>query len=101
MIRFLLLGLSSLALADLPVDKGRDLVVTNCTKCHSPKQLSQQRLSRAAWDRTITVMQERNGLWELEPPIRTAILDYLEKHFSPKAHDSMDALGPRNVNPLP
>lgn len=85
----------------LPDDKSRALVETTCTKCHSAKLLLQQRLSRAAWDRTITVMQERNGLWDLEPPVRKEILDYLEKHFAPSAQDSMDGLGPRSVNPLP
>lgn len=101
----LLLALSLLAAMaagdDLPAGKGKELIETTCTKCHSSKQLSQQRLSRAAWDRAITVMQQRNGLWDLEPDVRKEILDYLESHFAPQAKDSMDGLGPRTVNPLP
>lgn len=85
----------------LPDDKSRALVELTCTKCHSAKLLLQQRLSRDAWDRVVTVMQERNGLWELEPPVRKKILDYLEKHFAPVLKDALDELGPRNVNPLP
>ena len=98
---FLLLLNVVFADAQLPDDKSRALVEQTCTKCHSPKLLLQQRLSRAAWDRVITVMQERNGLWDLEPPVRKEVLDYLEKHFAPVLRDSLDDLGPRNVNPLP
>jgi len=99
-IALLFIALSASA-ADLPEGKSRLLVETTCTKCHSAKLLTQQRLTRASWDRVITIMQERNGLWDLEPPARKEILDYFEEHFSPKSVDSMDGLGPRNVNPLP
>lgn len=65
----------------LPEGLHRDLVRTNCTVCHSPALIMQQRLSRDQWDRTITWMQENQNLWELDPDTRRSILDYLAANF--------------------
>ena len=60
--------------------QGRDEVLGNCTICHSEALILNNRMSRQRWDETITWMQEKQGLWELEPEMRKTILDYLAKH---------------------
>ncbi len=60
--------------------KGRDEVLGNCTVCHSESLILNNRMSRQRWDETITWMQDKQGLWELEPKLRKTILNYLAKH---------------------
>jgi quinohemoprotein amine dehydrogenase alpha subunit-like protein len=57
--------------------EGRDLVLGNCTVCHSASIILQNHMSREAWDKTITWMQKEQGMWELEKSDRKIILDYL------------------------
>jgi len=64
----------------LPSGPGIDLVLGNCTMCHSTSIILQNHMSREAWDKTITWMQKEQGMWELEPEDRKAILGYLSKH---------------------
>ena len=85
----------------LPEGEHKALVELHCTRCHSPKLIVQNRQTREGWDDVIDLMQAKHGLWKLEPNDRKSILDYLETHLSPGSRDSMDDLGPRNVNPLP
>jgi cytochrome c5 len=66
---------------ELPEGRHRDLVKANCTVCHSPALIMQQRLTRADWDKTITWMQEKQNLGKLEPQVRRAILDYLVAQY--------------------
>ena len=49
----------------LPPGDGVDLVLENCTACHSTEIIRENHMSRKAWDETITWMQEKQGLWEL------------------------------------
>ena len=62
----------------LPPGEGIDLVLENCTACHSIDIIRENHMSREAWDKTITWMQEKQGLWELGKD-RKIILDYLSK----------------------
>tara|TARA_Y100001936_G_C15861189_1_gene552559 strand:+ start:245 stop:634 length:390 start_codon:yes stop_codon:yes gene_type:complete len=55
---------------------GADLVLENCTLCHSTEIIRENHMSREAWDKTITWMQEKQGLWDLGKDRKT-ILDYL------------------------
>ncbi len=64
----------------LQTGKGRDLVLDTCTLCHSESLLLNNRMTREHWDETITWMQEKQGLWQLDPKDRTTILDYLAKY---------------------
>ena len=59
--------------------EGRDLVLETCTACHSTAIILQNRMSRKRWDETITWMQEKQGLQNLNLQMRNKILDYLEK----------------------
>ena len=62
----------------LPPGEGIDLVLENCTACHSTDIIRENHMNREAWDKTITWMQEMLGLWELGKD-RIIILDYLSK----------------------
>ncbi|MBT3509674.1 MAG: hypothetical protein HN472_09055 [Nitrospina sp.] len=64
----------------LPSGPGIDLVLGNCTICHSTSIILQNHMDREAWDKTITWMQKEQGMWELEADDRKAILEYLSKH---------------------
>jgi hypothetical protein len=66
----------------LVFDENFDIVRANCTPCHSAKLISQNRMSRDAWDKTIKWMQETQKLWDLGPN-NEKILDYLEKNYAP------------------
>lgn len=59
--------------------EGIELVLGNCTVCHSADIILQNHMSRKAWDKTLTWMQEEQGMWELDKPDRKMILDYLSK----------------------
>ena len=63
----------------LPPLSGVELVVKNCTVCHSADIILENHMSRKAWDKTITWMQKEQGLWELNKEVRKIILDYLSK----------------------
>ena len=62
----------------LPPGEGIDLVLENCTACHSADIIRKNHMNREAWDKTITWMQEKQGLWKLGKD-RKIILDYLSK----------------------
>ena len=63
----------------LPPVLGVELVIKNCTVCHSADIILENHMSRKAWDKTITWMQKEQGLWELNKEVRKIILDYLAK----------------------
>ena len=63
----------------LPPVLGVELVIKNCTVCHSADIILENHMSRKAWDKTITWMQKEQGLWELNREVRKIILDYLSK----------------------
>jgi hypothetical protein len=64
----------------LPPGSGIDLVLGNCTICHSTSIILQNHMNRDAWDKTITWMQTEQGMWELEAADRKVILDYLSNY---------------------
>lgn len=60
------------------------LVINNCTSCHSAQMVTQNRATRDGWLTMIRWMQETQNLWDLgesEP----LILDYLAKYYAPEA----------------
>ena len=60
-----------------------DIVIANCTSCHSSKMVIQNKATRDGWKSMIRWMQETQGLWDLgenEP----LILDYLAKYYAPE-----------------
>lgn len=65
-------------------DVGMIEVIDNCTNCHSAKLVTQNRMSREAWQATIIWMQETQNLWDLGEN-ETVILDYLAKNYAPQS----------------
>lgn len=64
-------------------DKGLDLVVQNCTPCHSAKLITQNRMTEAGWKSTIQWMQETQNLWNLGVN-EVAIINYLATNYAPE-----------------
>lgn len=66
----------------LIVSQHLDLVIANCTGCHSSKLITQFHTDRQGWLEKIRWMQQKQKLWDLgesEPKI----LDYLAKNYPP------------------
>jgi hypothetical protein len=76
---------------DLAPGEGRDLVQKTCTGCHGTELIVGSRMSRKTWETTLTWMEETQGLSPLEPSVRKAILDYLEKTQGFAAEDETTA----------
>ena len=64
-----------------PEGAGRDVVIANCTACHSGRLVQQNRATRDGWREIIRWMQATQKLWHLEPQVEDAILGYLETVF--------------------
>lgn len=57
---------------------GRELVLGYCMPCHSTTLVASNHKTRENWDKTITLMQSKNGMPPIPADIRKQILDYLE-----------------------
>ncbi len=64
-------------------DDGVSAVIQNCTSCHSAKLVTQNRMSRAGWEATISWMQETQNLWDLGVN-QEKIVSYLAKNYGPE-----------------
>jgi competence ComEA-like helix-hairpin-helix protein len=74
------LGVSA-ADAPLPEGKGKDIVETTCTECHSLERVKAQRLDEEGWDGIIREMMETGA--SINPDDVKVIVDYLAKNFGP------------------
>jgi CxxC motif-containing protein (DUF1111 family) len=67
----------------LIADKNYQLVIQQCTSCHSLKLITQTQATRERWEELIRWMQANHKLWDLgenEGPI----LDYLARNYPPQ-----------------
>ena len=67
------------------VARGGQIFLTNCTACHNFKLVAAQGLSRSQWDDSLTWMTTRHNMADIQGADRALILDYLEKHYPPRA----------------
>ena len=67
----------------LKVAPGMDVVIANCTVCHSAKFITLQKGDRDTWLQMIRWMQRTQGLWDFDPKTEDTILTYLEKNYPP------------------
>ena len=67
----------------LVAGEGLNLVIANCTGCHSAQLITQNRATEEGWVRVIRWMQETQNLWELGEN-EEAIVDYLAKYYAPE-----------------
>jgi mono/diheme cytochrome c family protein len=65
---------------DLPAGPGRDETFGLCAACHAYKLVSNQGMSRAQWDETLTFMTNRHNMPDVQGADRALILDYLATH---------------------
>ena len=68
--------------AGMPRTEGVEIVIAQCSYCHSPFLIMQQRLSRERWDGVVRLMVEEKGMPEPDPADRQVILNYLAQHFA-------------------
>jgi len=70
---------------DLPDGPGREETFYTCTACHNFKLVAAQGMTRAQWDDSLTWMTKRHNMADIQGADRELILDYLEKHYPPRA----------------
>lgn len=66
----------------LIADDHYQLVVSNCTSCHSSKLITQNRATEEGWIKMIRWMQETQNLWDLGEN-EALIVEYLAKNYAP------------------
>ena len=71
---------AAVTLQDLPPGPGRDLVAKRCIACHEADLITQQRLTRTGWARSVEKMVRWGAVVEAEE--REPMLDYLAAHFA-------------------
>lgn len=71
---------------DLPPGPGQEETYYACVACHSIRLVTQQGLSREAWEETLVWMVEEQEMDPLEPDERELILNYLADHITPEWH---------------
>ena len=74
--------------------EGRSEVFGYCTACHNTALIRRSAFTRDRWDELMDWMAEKHGMNPLEGEFRQTIVDYLAKHFGPRARS------PRGGNPF-
>jgi hypothetical protein len=66
----------------LVVAKGVDTTFYTCAACHSERIVAQQGLTRDGWEELLVWMVDEQGMWEIEEPDLSEILDYLATNYN-------------------
>ncbi len=74
--------------------EGRSEVFGYCTACHNTALIRRSAFTRERWDELMDWMAEKHGMDPLEGEFRDTIVDYLARHYGPRAR------GPRGGNPF-
>ena len=74
--------------------EGRSEVFGYCTACHNTALIRRSAFTRERWDELMDWMTEKHGMNPLEGEFRDTIVDYLARHYGPRARD------PRGGNPF-
>ena len=74
--------------------EGRSEVFGYCTACHNTALIRRSAFTRDRWDELMDWMAEKHGMNPLEGEFRQTIVDYLAKHYGPRARS------PRGGNPF-
>ena len=74
--------------------EGRSEVFGYCTACHNTALIRRSAFTRERWDELMDWMAEKHGMNPLEGEFRQTIVDYLAKHYGPRARS------PRGGNPF-
>jgi len=84
----------------LPPGEGIELVVKNCTACHSADIILQNHMSRKGWDEQILVMTKEQGMKSLNKEDRKVILDYLSKFQGIDSNKTLSKTIRKKNNPM-
>jgi cytochrome c5 len=71
---------------ELPAERGRHVMAKRCLSCHEADLITQQRLTRAAWMRSVDKMVRWGAV--LDADEREPLLDYLATRFADKPASS-------------
>jgi hypothetical protein len=63
--------------------EGLEVVISNCTACHSAMLITQNRATKAGWLSMIRWMQSTQNLWDLGEN-EAVILNYLSTNYAPQ-----------------
>jgi cytochrome c5 len=72
---------ATMAAQELPPGPGRDIVAKRCVTCHEADLITQQKLTRAGWTRSVDKMVRWGAVVESDE--RDLMLGYLSAHFAP------------------
>ena len=78
---FLAVFLAAAVDAELPDGKGKEVVESACTDCHSTERIETQRLNEEGWNSIIHEMIENGAA--INPNDMNVIVGYLVKNFGP------------------
>lgn len=81
LLAVLLLATTAVYAQELPAGSGKDVVTKRCLVCHDADIITQQRLTRAGWGRSVDKMVRWGAV--VESSERDPMLDYLAAHFAP------------------
>ncbi|MAZ28480.1 MAG: monoheme cytochrome C [Cytophagaceae bacterium] len=70
---------------------GLNIVINNCTNCHSAKLIMQNRMNAERWAKTIDWMQATQNLWDLGDN-EEIIINYLVTNYPPERKGRRAAL---------
>lgn len=68
----------------LIIDSGFAVVKKQCSVCHSPQLIIQNKASYQGWLDTLRWMQKKQGMQSLSQQTETLILNYLAKNYAPE-----------------
>ncbi len=75
----LVISITTAADSELPDGKGKDVVESTCTDCHSLERIKAQRLNEEGWNGIIREMMENGAA--INPDDVKVIVTYLTKNF--------------------
>ncbi len=78
-----------------------ELVRANCTACHSPRLITQQRGTAQQWLTMIRWMQKKQNLWQFDPDTEARIIAYLAANYPPSDAQRRAAIPPDLMPPNP
>ncbi|HKJ17599.1 MAG TPA: hypothetical protein VJ984_09645 [Xanthomonadales bacterium] len=81
----------------LILDENWELVLANCSGCHSPRLVTQNKMNADSWLETIHWMQDKHNLWDLGDS-QSKIISYLAKNYG--VPELPYRRKPLNVSPL-
>jgi competence ComEA-like helix-hairpin-helix protein len=94
-ILLLILPVLASAQSELPDGRGKDLVQSSCTDCHSVDRIMAQRLDEDGWNAIVREMIESGAA--INPNDMKAIVSYLAKNFGPGMKININKAGNEEI----